>query len=61
MGRPNRGNGTAGPKRPGGTNNGGGREQYSIGGTTKNSCKKNRRWVATMIGNGNPIDWYEII
>lgn len=20
-----------------------------------------RRWVATMIGNGNPIDWYEII
>lgn len=19
-----------------------------------------RRWVATMIGNGNPIDWYEI-
>lgn len=20
-----------------------------------------RRWVATMIGNGNPIDWYEIV
>lgn len=20
-----------------------------------------RRWVATMIGNGQPIDWYEII
>lgn len=19
-----------------------------------------RRWVATMVGNGNPIDWYEI-
>lgn len=19
-----------------------------------------RRWVATMIGNGSPIDWYEI-
>lgn len=42
MGRPNRGNGTAGPKRPGGTNNGGGREQYSVGGTTKNSGKKNK-------------------
>lgn len=20
-----------------------------------------RRWVATMIGNGNPIDWYDIV
>lgn len=20
-----------------------------------------RRWMQTMIGNGNPIDWYEIV
>ncbi len=39
MGRPNRGTGSAGPKRP---NNGGNKEQYSVGGRkpTKPSSKK---------------------
>lgn len=32
MGRPNRGTGSAGPKRPGGT---GGKDQYSAGGSKK--------------------------
>ena len=32
MGRPNRGTGSAGPKRPG---NGGGKDQYSVGGSKK--------------------------
>lgn len=41
MGRPNRGTGSSGPKRPTGTTF--------------------RRWMQTMIGNGIPIDWYEIV
>lgn len=37
MGRPNRGIGSAGPKRPGSTV---GREQYSTGGSKSGSKKK---------------------
>lgn len=42
MGRPNRGTGSAGPKNP---NNGGNKNQYSLGGTkqTNPSTKKSTR------------------
>lgn len=42
MGRPNRGTGSAGPKNP---NNGGNKDQYSLGGTkqTNTSTKKSTR------------------
>jgi hypothetical protein len=39
MGRPNRGTGSAGIKKPGNGNNGGGKEQYILGGNKSSSLK----------------------
>ena len=39
MGRPNRGTGSAGIKKPGNSDNGGGKDQYSLGGSSSSSSK----------------------
>lgn len=39
MGRPNRGIGSAGIKKPGNSNNDGGKDQYSLGGSSSSSSK----------------------
>lgn len=42
MGRPNRGVGSAGIKKPGNSNNGGGKDQYRLGGNISSSPKSSK-------------------
>lgn len=42
MGRPNRGMGSTGVKKPGNADNGGGRDQYSLGGDKSSKGTKTK-------------------